>query len=220
MNPSVAIVVTCMGRTTHLRQSLPLMLQQNYDNFIIVVVDWSSPDDLEAYLSTIPDERVHAAVVPNKEYFSLSGARNAGGDYLCRNNISVDMLAFIDADVLLPVDFLKNNLAEQPSATSCFYQRNKTVAGDLGIWGSCICPFRAWQDIRYNEEIDTYGEEDNEFYSMLIAKGYIRRVLKTEGIVILEHSDEMRMEFYREDVEDIPRLKKEHKKLFRAPSWQ
>lgn len=220
MSPKVAIITTCMGRTAHLRESLPRMLAQDYPEFLVVVVDWSSPDDLQEYLASIDDPRLHWIQTKQPKYFSLSGARNLGGMYLVTQNISVDMIAFIDADVLLPSSFLASNLKGIEGATSFFFQRNKTVLGDLGIWGSCICPFRAWRDVRYNEEIDTYGEEDNEFYSVMVERGYKKRTLKTDGIEIIQHSDEMRMEFYRETVGDIPRLKKEHKQKFRAPSWQ
>lgn len=209
-----------MGRTFHLRESLPRMLNQDYDNYIVVVVDWSSPDDLQEYLSSIDDSKLHCVRDVSQKYFELSGARNLGGQYLVINNISVDMLAFIDADVLLPTDFLSKNLAGVRDATSVFYQRNKTLTGDMGIWGSCICPFRAWRDIGYNNNIDTYGEEDNEFYSVMIERGFTRRTLNTEGIEIIQHSDELRMQFYRENPEDIPRLKREHKQKFRAPPWQ
>lgn len=196
------------------------MLSQDYDNYLVVVVDWASPDDLQEYLATIEDPKLAWISTKKPEHFSLSGARNLGGMYLITQNISVDMIAFIDADVLLPIDFLTKNLEGVEAATSFFFQRNKTVKGDLSIWGSCICPFRAWRDIRYNEAIDTYGEEDNEFYSVMVERGYRKRTLKTEGIEIIPHSDELRMQFYRENPEDIPRLKREHKQKFRAPPWQ
>lgn len=222
MKPKVAIVTTCMGRVRHLQQTLMKMLLQDYrentHDCIVVVVDWSSPDDLQSYLSNFRTMDLICAQVPNKQYFSLSGARNAGGQYLLDIGFSVDYLAFIDADIILPKDFLSRNVPKL--GPKVFLQRNKTLEGDLGIWGSCIVPFEAWNKFRYNEEIDTYGEEDNEFYSVLVENGYHKVALETEGIEIIEHSDEMRMEFYREEVIDIPRLKKENKQKFRAKPWQ
>lgn len=222
MKPKVAIVTTCMGRTIHLKQTLFKMLDQDYrentHDCIVVVVDWSSPDDLQSYLSSFRTMDLMCAEVPDKQHFSLSGARNAGGQYLLDIGLVVDYLAFIDADILLPKDFISKNVVKLTPKT--FLQRNKTVLNDMGIWGSCIVPFEAWNEIRYNEDIDTYGEEDNEFYSVLVEKGYNRRALETEGIAIIAHSDKMRMEFYREEPEDIPRLKREHKNKFRASPWQ
>lgn len=213
MLPSVTIITTCMGRADHLRISLPLMLNQDYPNCSVLVVDWSSPDDLQSYLQSIYNPRLAWTKVTKKRFFSLTGARNAGGDYLINRFIEPKFLAFIDADVLLPHNFLKNNLSN--IAENVYLQRNKTQKGDLGIWGSCICPTKAWREIRYNENIDTYGEEDNEFYLMLKASGYQHKTLNTEGIDILEHSDELRMQFYKETPDQIPELKKANKAKFR-----
>lgn len=217
MKVSIAIIVTCMGRALHLRQTLLYMLSQKYDNYKVVIVDWSSKDDLQDVLKTFENERLLSTYVPNKRFFSLSGARNAGGDFLLENGYQFDYLAFLDADVVIPPDFLENNVGDLSNESNIYLQRNKTELGDLGIWGSCIVPAEAWKRVRYNEKIDTYGEEDNEFYRYLDFLGYERKPLKTRGIVMIQHSDELRMENYTQSVEDIPELKRANKKKFRIP---
>lgn len=212
-NLKIAIIVPCMGRLRHLMETLPLMLNQDCSEYIVVVVNWSSPDRLKQYLLENPNPRLYEADVPNKQFFSLSGARNAGGDFLIEKNLIPTYIAFIDADVKLPTTFLSKNLLK--TSPICFLQRNKTLSGDLSMWGSCIAPFDFWRKVRYNEQIDTYGEEDNEFYNVLKSKGCFHTSLNTEGVEIIKHSDDLRMQFYRESPDQIPELKKANKKKFR-----
>jgi glycosyltransferase involved in cell wall biosynthesis len=216
MFPSVVFVITCMGRAFHLKQTLPLYLAQDYPNYKVLIVDWSSPDDLEEYLSSVKDPNLLKVKVLDKQYFCLSKARNVGGDYLIEQKISPDYLAFFDADVKLPFNFLSLNIALTQKSKNCFLQRNKTLLGDLSIWGSCIVPFQAWKDIRYNEEIDSYGEEDNEFYNVLQSRNYMRLPLQTAEVEIIQHSDDLRMQFYKGTARDIPRFKRANKKKFRV----
>lgn len=216
MNPSVCIIVPCMGRTFHLRETLPKMLAQDYDNYSVCIVNWSSPDDLAEYLSSlkVSPYKLFCVERQNAKYFSLSGSRNLGADYAART-WRPEFLAFIDADVLLPSDFIKRNL-EGKKPEKVYYQRNKTYDGDLGMWGSCIVSLEGWEKFKYNEEIDNYGEEDNEFYACLESDGYVKQSLDVTGVKIIQHSDDLRMQYYKGTAVDIPELKRANKKKFRV----
>lgn len=214
----VAIITTCMGRTFHLRQTLPLMLRQDHDDTHVVVVDWSSPDDLRQYLSLLESSRLHSVHVQGKRYFNLAQARNVGGDFAIRE-LGADILAFVDADVMLPSTFVSANLKKAGEKEKAWFLHiTRTDDGCNDIWGSCILPVALWNDFRYNGNLEGYGNEDNELYELLRNHGALHRNMEVKGVKVIQHEDEIRTQFYREQPSaemPLKKLKEKNRALFR-----
>lgn len=218
----IAIVTTCMGRIEHLKQSLPRFSRQDGVDHDVYVVDWSSPDGLEPWFRSLDLPNGRLVSVPGKRYFHLSAARNAGGRAACRNG--ADLLAFIDADILIPPDFLYQNLllAQQAfSARGCnfFLQTKKLLregVDDFCVWGSCMAPRQIWEPYQYNENIATYGHEDNELYSLWVENGVTHLPMYVEGVSGLIHGDEDRMRFYAEEIGEMRNIRENNKRHYRG----
>lgn len=220
--PEFAIITTCMGRLMHLRQSLPRFVDQEFKDYLVYVVDWSSPDGLREWMEQENPARTRLVRVVGQKYFNLSAARNAGGRQACRDGAG--LLAFIDADILIPGDFLSRNWERAQSARDLygdrfFLQTRELIENgnkDPAVWGSCIVPAATWKTHEYNERIESYGMEDNELYSLWVESGVAHLEMYVQGIRSIPHSDEDRMRYYREGPRDIERLKRENKSFFRG----
>lgn len=219
---SFSIVTTCMGRAAHLRHTMPGFLTQDFEDYDIYVVDWSSPDDLLLWLDGLRSDRVHVVSVPGREHFHLSAARNAGGRRACEDGARY--LAFIDADILLPPDFLRRNW-RRIEAARCqygdrFFLQTRSLAaecdGGYCIWGSCIAPATIWEPVQYCEAINTYGHEDNELYSYWLEQGCAHLSLDVAGVRGITHTDEERVRYYPEDAAGLMTRKQENVALFRG----
>ena len=187
----VTFVITCMGRAHHLEKSLPFYLAQTYSNYQVIVVDWSSPDNLQEILKPYLGPRCSCCKVDNQKYFNLAEARNTGAEFIKHK---CDWLAFFDADILIPRDFLQKNLSRMKP--KCFLHSRKTENGDLSIWGSCIVEYQAWRDTQYNKNMQGYGHEDNEFYNMLLIGQYRMGKMDTSGVTSIPHDETIRIQFY------------------------
>ncbi|HNH34373.1 MAG TPA: hypothetical protein PK375_00580, partial [Rhodocyclaceae bacterium] len=67
--PSIAFIVTCMGRLTHLRESLPRLATQPASECILV--DFSCPEGCGAWAET-HHPAVRVVRVPGQEHFNLA----------------------------------------------------------------------------------------------------------------------------------------------------
>ncbi len=207
-----AMITTCMGRAEHLGVSLPLMLDQDYVEPVsfckdseVVVVDWDSKDDLHAVIRSQPvTDNLYCTRVDGKQYFHLSAARNAGAQYAI-DHLDPEWLVFVDADILLPPDFLSTNacLLEGWVSEQGFLHTQKTDDGDVQMWGSCIVRATDWQRVHgYDEGIVGYGFEDNDFYERLQVMGLTHHPMHVQGVTTIEHSEELRFANYPEEFVD------------------
>jgi glycosyltransferase involved in cell wall biosynthesis len=185
--PRFSIITTCKGRLHHLKQSLPRFLAQRDSE--VIVVDYDCPDGTADYV-----KRMHPAAkvvqITDAPVFNIAHARNLGAE-----GAVADWLVFLDADVLVAPD-LSERIAAILEPGPHYYRFNSSA---LGLLGSCVvrrADFRAVQG--YDQVIDGYGGEDNEFYGRLerfkIARGSI------DGAAIeasLEHGPEERVQFFK-----------------------
>jgi len=96
----ISFIIPCKGRLTHLRKTLPLIVPQPDSE--CVLVDYSCPEKCGKWVGLWHPE-VKMVSVPGKRWFNLSEARNEGA-----KAASGEWLCFLDADVLLDKDFVKN----------------------------------------------------------------------------------------------------------------
>ena len=69
--PPVSVVLTARNDATWLRENLVYLLEQDYPNFEVVVVDYLSQDDTQFVLKLLRDYYMHLKVVPFKEDVNL-----------------------------------------------------------------------------------------------------------------------------------------------------
>ena len=69
--PAVSVVLTARNDATWLRENLVYLLEQDYPNFEVVVVDYLSQDDTPYVLKLLKDYYPHLKIVPFKEDVNL-----------------------------------------------------------------------------------------------------------------------------------------------------
>lgn len=100
--PTVSVIIPTFNRSSLVKEAIESVLQQNYTDFEVLVVDDGSTDDTGPVVKQITDNRIKYHYKPNS---GQSNARNFGlihakGEYI----------AFLDEDDLWPVDYLKTML--------------------------------------------------------------------------------------------------------------
>lgn len=106
--PRVSIVMPAYNAAAYLRDSIQSVLNQNFEDWELIVVNDGSRDGTRAYLDALDDPRIR---VIHQQNSGVSAARNAALE-VARG----EFLTFLDADDLLPPDSLEMRvryLAEQ-----------------------------------------------------------------------------------------------------------
>jgi len=184
-NPGdLTIVTTCKGRLSHLKQSLPLMLNQKGAK--VVVVDYDCPDGTADWVRS---NHPQAAVVHKTDQpgFRMSCARNLGAAA-----VNTDWLAFIDADILLSPDFVEAIL---PLLRPNRYLRAHPVSKQT--WGSFVCARDLFRKSGgYDETYRGWGAEDDDLYEAMEWVG--ARGASFPGTLLSEifHSEAVRMRYH------------------------
>lgn len=94
-----SVVIPAYNRLEFLRKHLPALLELDYDNYEVIVVDDGSTDETTAYLGEIQDRKLRSLRIPNSE---RGRARNEGTKIATGNYIT-----FLDSDDLLYASSLK-----------------------------------------------------------------------------------------------------------------
>ena len=109
MNPKISVIIPVYNVGKYLKRCIDSIIQQNYDNLEIILVDDGSSDNsgkiCDEYV--VIDKRI---IVIHKSNGGLSDARNKGLD-ICTG----EYISFVDSDDWIEKDFYKfavNNLGE------------------------------------------------------------------------------------------------------------
>jgi hypothetical protein len=181
--PSIAFVTTCKGRLHHLKQTLPLMAAQQPDE--LIVVDYSCHDGTGAWVeANYPAAKV--VRVPGKPGFNLGDARNHGAA-----QAKSQWLFFVDADIRMAPETLATvRPLLEPGG---FYMPKWQKGMSTEIWGSCIAPAADFAAVGgYDEVIEGWGHEDEDFYHRLQMRGVERRHYPFELLKPISHDDSER----------------------------
>ncbi|KAA8492196.1 hypothetical protein FVE85_3634 [Porphyridium purpureum] len=185
-----SLVAVCMNRQSVALQSLPTWLEvQGVDE--IIVVDWSSDPPLEEVLGKLveKDPRVHIVRVENEPHWVLSRAFNLGMSLVTR-----PIVLRVDCDYKLEPDLLEKHAVKADDRV--FYSgnwRNAKNENEVHLNGMVIAPKAAvWKVMGYDERIQTYGWDDEDFYSRLEEAGYARQDIKYGSLHHVEHGDKAR----------------------------
>jgi len=180
----LCLVTTCMGRLSHLQQTLPANSSQ--PGTASVVVDYSCPQQGGLWVEQQHPE-VRVVRVPGQTLFSISQARNRGAA-----TAQEPWLCFVDADTILEpgfTEFIRPLL--QPGG---FYVAQPRVNELCGL---VVCPRDAFLRIGgYDEVIQGYGSEDYDLYNRLERAGLALRYFPAALARALPHDNDMRTQFY------------------------
>jgi len=182
----VSVIIPCKNRLDHLKQSLPLVFNQSYDDLDVIVVDYNCPQKSgEWAMENFECKVLNCNVGPNE--WSLSSARNEGFKYS-----NGDVVLFLDADALLTDnEFITKNL-------------NRLVEGSFicgwgytDATGVMMCHRSAFIAANgYNELISSWGGEDIQLYNRFQYELGIEKRTWDGGIETIKHGDEIRNLFH------------------------
>lgn len=189
---TAAIVTTCKGRLDFLKQTLPVNLKQDYPGFQgVVVVDYGCPDGTSEWCKSLDDSRVRCvAAINNADHWNMSRARNIGFA-----NSDADVILPVDSDVSCPPNYV-TRMMDRIQQTGCDLC---SVLADCGGQNShCAVTRDAWEHVRgYDESLEGWGYEDNDFRNRLEASGLKLELLGNCGLSLIQHSDELRTRFLK-----------------------
>jgi len=215
---SVAIIIRLLDRADELAYSLPRLLNQDYPNYDVYVIDHSSQDGLEAVLCANVSPRLHVIRVPRPEYFNRSRASNIGVRYT-----ESDLLFFLDSGIGFRDDrhlseiiqtyeqsvdheprYFEDWRARSGYASVTHKRMSHLDTTQRRVYMECEChglhliaPREVIQEIGgLNEALLDWGFEDTDLTTRLELAGYGR--LEITELVHSDHHDELRTRFHRE----------------------
>jgi len=179
--PLITFVTTCRGRLAHVRETLPLLVAQR--EAAVVVVDYGCPDGtgdwIEAHFPTVVVVRS-----PDAPRFEAARARNLGAAH-----VQSPWICFVDADIRVGAEFCTR--VEPLLADTRFYLAEPRTGES---WGTCICAKADFDFIGgYDEVLQSWGKEDEDFYSWLVLAGVSYDVFPGELIDVISHDDRERV---------------------------
>lgn len=184
MGAFITFVTTCRGRLNHLRESLPTFARQ--PDAAVVVVDYSCPDGSGDWVeANFP----HVEVVrsPGNPRFELARARNLGAA-----RVRSPWTCFIDADTRVDPSFCERL---RPLLAPGFFYRAEPCTVDA--WGTTVCATEDFLDMGgYDEVIQGWGKDDEDFYARLIMAGVRHAAFPGELVQAAPHSDSERVAHY------------------------
>jgi glycosyltransferase involved in cell wall biosynthesis len=180
----LTFVTTCRGRLAHLRETLPSLAAQ--PDARVVVVDYGCPDDSGRWVEThFPQVEVVRSAESTR--FELARARNLGAP-----SVGSPWICFIDADTGVADDFCEQ--IRPLLAAGRFYQ---AVPRTIETWGTSICAKTDFERVGgYDEVIQGWGREDDDFYTRLHLAGIRQAKFPGELLHVISHTDDQRVAHY------------------------
>ncbi len=191
--PFISFCTTVMNRKHHLIETLPKNIWENrdYTRCEFVILDYNSSDGLEEWFSDNRERlgpKVKFYRYTDSEFYRRSHSRNmamrlSSGDILC--NLDADNFAGHGFASFIASQFSKEKHALlTPSEGS--------ISDTFGKMAFCAEDFHRIRG--YNEEIESYGFEDNDLKERLLdVPVYEQRYSKPEFLQAIEHSMQERV---------------------------
>jgi glycosyltransferase involved in cell wall biosynthesis len=188
--PGVSLVSACMNRQHNLLKVLPSWLASDADE--IIVVDWSSAEEVSPMLDHIDDPRLHVVRIDGEKNWILTNAFNVGLR-LARHEVVFKL----DADIQISPNFLARNRFGSGEFVRGFWksafdhgQEDQKYLN--GSFGALKADLRALG--YYDERIRTYGWDDSDLYGRLSHLGLAGRLLAYGSLVHLHQAEASRLE--------------------------
>ncbi|MCK9283105.1 MAG: glycosyltransferase family 2 protein [Rhodocyclaceae bacterium] len=181
--PTLAYITSCKGRLSHLRESLPRIVEQ--PALEPIVVDYGCPEACGDWVeANFPSVKVVRSGPTSG--FNASIARNLGAAAA-----SSPWFGFFDADVLLSTSF--STRVVPALAAGNFYRANPVT---YQTWGSLICHRNDFALVGgYDEAYTGWGGEDDDLITFLSLLGRRQMGFPAELLSEIAHSDEQRTRF-------------------------
>jgi len=186
--PGISLVTCAMNREANLLRALATWLACP-EIGEIVIIDWSSDAPVQQALERagIDDPRIRLVRVEGEPRWVLSWAFNAGFR-LARG----DRILKADADIVLDSQFFaRNHLAPGSFIAGNWRHAEEGQAHVNGFFFLHRADLAAVGG--FNEQITTYGWDDDDLYARLSEAGAERRDVAPGTIRHLDHSDEERL---------------------------
>lgn len=180
---SISVVVSTFNRVAYLKQCVDRLLELNFDNFEIIIVNDGSTDSTRDYLNNLKNNRIR--IVHHRENLGLSSARNSG-----IKAAKYDIIAFTDDDCLADKNWLRN-IAEGFTDDSIgfvigqvFYVKKdyigyfpERLVRNIGAKWPMGCNIayqkKVFDDVGdFEDRFFKYGNEDSEMAIRTIVGGY------------------------------------------------
>ncbi len=213
--PSVAIIVRVMDRANELRISLPSLLNQDYPDYQVVIVDHCSKDGLTAILDATQSPRLRIVRCPRPKFFNPSVSGNTGARYSFS-----DVLFFLDTGMSFKHERHLSEIVAAFEGSSDIdlyhYRQWRETTGypslekarlvddavERRVYCECECHglhTLVRRDIfqrigGLNEALLDWGYEDTDLTTRLELCGYGRIPIPDLGHS--PHSDELRVQFF------------------------
>jgi glycosyltransferase involved in cell wall biosynthesis len=209
----ISCVTRFMDRLSFIKQTLPTWLKFPY--YEIIIVDWSSNEDILPLVKECHDQRVIVLKVKNQKYFDPGAAWNVGINYA-----SGDFINCIDCDILInpvyyPVYFI-NQLKQNCLYLNELIDKNCTpLEWSQGLYGTNIFSKNMWDKVNgYIEGLESWGEEDVDFYRRLVKEGFETKQGWIQGFLThIYHDDSYRVKHTKIKFENRKQCWQYNKKL-------
>lgn len=187
---TISIVIPCKNRLAHLKQTLPLVLAQTWQDLEIIIVDYECPQKTFDWVNeAIQDKRViNFHYKTEKDKWNLSHSRNLGSLLAGGRR-----MLFLDADAMIKPTFIE--MAVKDLGDNCF-----STGLTQSPWNGCGCMF-VWREtffdyLGYNEAMEGWGYEDFEFMRRMEAGGLEHKWFNPDLIYNLSHDNESRNQYH------------------------
>jgi glycosyltransferase involved in cell wall biosynthesis len=180
----ITFITTCRGRLAHLRETLPSLAAQS--DAAVIVVDYGCPDKSGAWVEA---NFTDVEVVRSDEStrFELARARNLGAQ-----RAQSPWMCFIDADTRVDVGFSER--LKPLLQAGRFYQADPR---NIETWGTSICAKADFDCVGgYDEVIQGWGKEDDDFYARLLLAGVRYGTFPGDMLHGIRHAEAERVAHY------------------------
>jgi len=171
----ISLVTRYMNRKTFLECSLPSWVKLPFKE--IVIVDWSSTEDIQPIIDKYQDGRIVRVIIEGQKFFHRTKSLNVGARFAKSKYIM-----HTDTDIILSEGLIDNIDFD-------FYKCENKKAG---CYGTCIFTKDLFNKVNgYNEYMGDWGHEDNEFYER-ISKHSTFKEINDSKVIHIEHSNALR----------------------------
>ena len=197
---TVFVVVSCMGRLSFLRQTLGTVLSDPTPRYCLV--DYSFPEHCGEWIrhswsTEVQSGRLIIESVAGKTHFNKSAAFNAGARRALAEG--AEYICFLDADTIVQHGFFPWLLPQLQQGT--FLIAGLRFGYDIpSLTGVLVVSADDFKETTgFDEAFEGWGAEDIEFRVRLhMVHGFRYRDIPPDLLRPIEHSDELRTQFYAE----------------------
>lgn len=154
MNQDFAIITTCMDRGKSLEEVLPSWIATNPEK--IVIVDWSSTEDIQSIINQYPNENIFRILISGKSHYHRTKPVNVGMRFIDNKYILKT-----DCDVVLDKDISDFMIGDR-------LVRIEERLDVKGLHGTYIITKKIFEVINgLNEHIERWGYEEMDFMNRI-----------------------------------------------------